>query len=418
MKIVVLGSGVIGTVTAYYLARLGHEVMVIDRQPDAARDTSYANAGQISFGMSSPWAAPGIPLKAIKWMLSAHSPLVIRPKLDPHQWSWMLQMLRNCTAGRYAINKGRMLRVADYSRRSLGELRAELDIGYDQRQLGTLQVFRTPRQVAAAQKDIAVLEKVGVPHELLDVDGCVAAEPALARVRDKLAGGLRLPLDETGDCFKFTQAIAAKAAELGVEFRYGTSVKGLAVENGRPAGVDTAEERVEADIYVVSVGSYTRALLKPLGISVPVYPVKGYSITVPISDPDGAPQSTLMDESHKVAVTRLGDRIRVAGTAELTGFDLTLREARRKTLEHVVTDLFPAGGDVRQAEFWCGLRPMTPDGTPIVGPTRYENLFINTGHGTLGWTMACGSGRLLADIISGRPPEIDTEGLSIARYGA
>lgn len=417
MKVVILGSGVIGTCTAYYLARLGHEVTVIDRQPDAARDTSYANAGQLSFGMTSPWAAPGIPLKAIKWMFGKHSPLVIRPRLDPHQWHWMLQMLRNCSAARYAVNKRRMLRVAEYSRQSLSELRSELGIRFDERQRGTLQLFRTVQQVEAAHKDIAVLEKVGVPHELLDVDGCLEAEPALARVRDKLAGGLRFPLDETGDCFKFTQDLAARAAELGVAFRYGVSIKGLALENGRPVGVDTVAERVTADAYVVSVGSYTRALLKPLGIGVPVYPVKGYSITVPIRDPDGAPQSTLMDESHKVALTRLGDRIRVAGTAELTGFDLSLREARRKTLEYVVGDLFPDGGDVRGAEFWTGLRPMTPDGTPLIGPTRYDNLFINTGHGTLGWTMACGSGRLLADIISGRPPEIDPEGLSIARYG-
>lgn len=416
MKIIVLGSGIIGVTTAYYLARQGHEVEVIDRQPAAALETSYANAGQVSPGYSAPWAAPGIPLKAIKWLFSQHSPLVIRPTADPKQWWWMAQMLRNCTADAYSVNKARMLRLASYSRECFGALRAETGIRYDERTQGTLQLFRTQKQVDDAANDITVLEQCGVPYELLDPSGCIAAEPALARVREKIAGGLRLPNDETGDCFQFTQALAALAAERGVVFRYQTAIRGIEAEGGRITGVVTAAGRLRADSYVMALGSYSPQLLKPLGITIPVYPVKGYSITVPISDPSGAPVSTVMDETHKVAVTRLGDRIRAAGTAELAGYDLSLRESRRRTVDHVVRDLFPAGCDVAQGEFWCGLRPMTPDGTPLVGATSISNLYLNTGHGTLGWTLSCGSGHLLADIISGRTPEIRSDGLGIERY--
>lgn len=415
MHVAVLGGGVIGITTAYYLARLGVEVTVIERQSAPAVETSFANAGQISPGYAAPWAAPGIPLKAVKWMFSEHSPLVIRPKLDFQQWSWMLQMLRNCSASRYAVNKSRMLRIANYSREALLELRADTGIEYDQRSQGTLQLFRTQKQVEAARKDIAVLEQSGVPYEVLDSQGCIDAEPALALVREKIVGGLRLPLDETGDCFKFTQSLANMATDLGVQYQYSAKVNDLAVEQGEIKGIDTERGRIVADAYVLAAGSYTTALLRSV-IAIPVYPVKGYSITVPIIDPDSAPVSTVMDESHKVAITRLGDRVRVAGTAELTGFDLTLRASRLATIKHVVSDLFPQGGDVSRAEPWCGLRPMTPDGTPIIGPTRYPNLFLNTGHGTLGWTMSCGSARLLADIITNRPPEIELEGLTVARY--
>ncbi len=416
MKVAILGGGVIGISTAYYLAKLGHEVTVLERQPGPALETSFANAGQVSPGYSAPWAAPGIPLKAIKWMLSKHSPLVIRPSLDPAMWRWALQMLRNCTAERYATNKSRMLRLASYSREAFQELRAETGITYDERTRGTLQMFRTQKQVEAAKKDIAVLEDAGVPYELLDAAGCIAAEPALGLVGHKIAGGLRLPLDETGDCFMFTNALADKAAELGVNFRYGVNNEALEHDGNAIRGVRTDQGTVIADRFVMALGSYSTALLKPLGIHIPVYPVKGYSITVPIEKPEGAPVSTIMDETYKVAVTRLGDRIRAAGTAELGGFDLTLRESRRRTVAHVVSDLFPTGGDVSKAEFWCGLRPMTPDGTPLVGATAIPNLFLNTGHGTLGWTMSCGSGRLLADLISDRTPEISTEGLTLERY--
>lgn len=417
MKIIVLGSGVIGTTTAYYLAKAGHEVTVVDRQPAAGLETSFANAGEVSPGYASPWAGPGVPAKAVKWLLMKHSPLVVRPKFDPAQWRWMFQMLANCNWDSYQRNKGRMVRLAEYSRDCLIQLRADTGIAYDERTQGTLQVFRTQKQLDGAQGDIAVLKEYGVPYEVLDADGCVRAEPALARVKDKIVGGLRLPNDETGDCFKFTQRLAEMAAALGVQFKQDVRIERLAYEGDRITGVVTSEGTLTADSYVLALGSYSPLMLRDLGIHIPVYPVKGYSITVPIVDAAGAPESTVMDETFKVAITRLGDRIRVGGTAELAGYDLTLHQARRDTLEHSVTSLFPGGGDVTRSEFWCGLRPMTPDGTPVVGPTQYRNLLLNTGHGTLGWTMACGSGQLMADLISGRQPAISLEGLFMDRYG-
>ncbi len=416
MKILVLGSGVIGTTAAYYLAKEGHEVTVIDRQPASALETSYANAGEVSPGYSAPWAGPGVPLKAIQWMLMQHSPLVIWPMLDPAMWRWGLSMLRNCTEARYAVNKGRMVRLAEYSRDCLIQLRADTGIQYDERSQGTLQLFRTQKQLDGTGKDIDILRQYKVPYELLDRDGYIKVEPALALVKEKFVGALRLPRDETGDCFKFTQNLAGMAQTRGVTFRYGVSIKRITTAGGRITGVHTDAGDFTADGYLLALGSYSPLLLKPVGIHIPVYPVKGYSITVPITDANYAPESTIMDETHKVAVTRLGDRIRVGGTAELAGYSLNLREARRDTLNHVITDLFPRGGDISQAEFWCGLRPMTPDGTPVLGGTPYPNLYISTGHGTLGWTMATGTGRVMADVISGKKPEIDMDGLTLQRY--
>lgn len=416
MHVIVLGSGVIGTTTAYYLARQGAKVTVLDRQPGAAQETSYANAGQVSPGYSTPWAAPGIPLKAIKWLFKKHAPLAIRLDGSLYQLKWMAAMLANCSAERYAVNKERMLRLAEYSRDCLRELRADTGIHYEERTRGTLQLFRTEAQMEAARRDIAVLEEVGVPYELLDRNRLVSAEPALARSLHKLAGGLRLPNDETGDCRLFTTRLAAMAAALGVEFRYNQSVTGLNTAGGQVTGVRVGNEVLTADRYVAAFGSYTRGFLELLGLDLPVYPVKGYSLTIPMKDEAAAPVSTILDETYKIAVTRFDDRIRVGGMAELSGFDLRLKDARRKTLELVVNDLFPGSGDVARAEFWTGLRPMTPDSTPVVGPTRYGNLFLNTGHGTLGWTMACGSGKLVADQVLGQRPQIRTDGLALSRY--
>jgi D-amino-acid dehydrogenase len=417
MRVLVLGSGVIGTTVAYYLAKSGHEVEVVDRQPGPALETSYANAGEVSPGYSAPWAGPGVPLKAIKWMLMQHSPLVIWPLLDPAMWRWGAMMLANCTARAYALNKSRMVPIAEYSRDCMKQLRAETGIAYDDRAQGTLQLFRTQKQLDGIGGDVAVLQQYGVPFEVLDRAGFCAVEPALKLTQEKFVGALRLPGDETGDCFKFSQRLAEMAAGLGVRFRWNTRIESLQVGGGAITGVFTDAGLLQADRVVLALGSYSPLLLKPVGLHIPVYPVKGYSITVPITDPAGAPESTIMDETHKVAVTRLGDRIRVGGTAELAGYSLNLREARRGTLEHVVTDLFPRGGDVARAEFWCGLRPMTPDGTPIVGTTPIRNLLLATGHGTLGWTMAAGTGRVIADLVSGREPEIDIGGLAMARYG-
>ncbi|QWP79252.1 D-amino acid dehydrogenase [Lysobacter sp. K5869] len=416
MKVLILGSGVIGTAAAYYLAQAGHEVDVIDRQRAPAMETSYANAGEVSPGYSAPWAGPGVPLKAIKWLAMSHRPLVIRPGLDPALWRWCLAMLRNCTHERYRINKGRMVRLAEYSRDCLRELRAATGIEYDARQQGTLQLFRTQKQLDDTGKDIEILRESGVAYELLDRDGCAAYEPALARVREKFAGGLRLPGDETGDCFKFSQNLAALAQAEGARFRFGTHLTGLEAEGGQWRRAHTDAGTLEADVCLLALGSYSPRWLAPLGLRIPVYPVKGYSLTLPIVDAASAPESTVMDETHKVAVTRLGDRIRVGGTAELAGYDLRLHEARRRTLSHVVGDLFPGGGDAARAEFWCGLRPMTPDGTPLLGATAVRGLYLATGHGTLGWTMAAGTGRVLADLIGGRAPQIDLEGLGIERY--
>ncbi len=416
MKVIVLGSGVIGTSVAYYLAKSGHEVEVIDRQTGPAMETSFANAGEVSPGYSSPWAGPGVPIKAIKWLLMRHSPLVISPVLDPNMWRWGLSMLANCTEKAYAINKSRMVPIAEYSRDCLKELRAETGIGYDDRAQGTLQLFRTQAQLDGIAKDVEVLQDYKVPFEVLDRAGFVKVEPALKLTQEKFVGALRLPGDETGDCFKFTNRLAEMAEALGVKFRYSTSIDAIEVSGGKISGVRTSAGTLTADHYVVALGSFTPHLVNPIGIHIPVYPVKGYSITAPITDANFAPESTIMDESHKVAVTRLGDRIRVGGTAELAGFDMTLRESRRDTLNHVLTDLFPKGGDVSKATFWCGLRPMTPDGTPIIGATPYPNMMLATGHGTLGWTMAAGTARVIDDLISGRKPQISLDGLSMDRY--
>jgi len=415
MKVIVLGGGVIGTTTAYYLARAGAQVTLLDRQPGPALETSFANAGQVSPGYSTPWAAPGIPLKALKWMFQKHAPLAIRLDGSLFQLRWMAQMLRNCSADRYAVNKERMMRVAEYSRSCLQALRAETGIQYEQRTGGTLQLFRTQAQLDAVQRDVEVLKECRVPYELLDRDQLVRVEPGLAQARERLAGGLRLPNDETGDCHLFTQALADRCRELGVDFRFGQRVERLVTEAGRVAGVLVGDALYTADRYVVAFGSYSRDLLAPLGMDLPVYPVKGYSLTVPLLDATRAPVSTVLDETYKIAVTRFDNRIRVGGMAELSGFDLRLDARRRATLEFVVNDLFP-GGDLNQAQFWTGLRPMTPDSTPVIGASALPNLFLNTGHGTLGWTMSCGSGQVISDLVMGREPQIRTEGLGLDRY--
>jgi len=416
MRVLILGSGVIGVASAYQLALAGHEVTVVDRQAEPGMETSFANAGEVSPGYSAPWAGPGVPVKAIKWLLMQHRPLVIRPHLDMGLIRWGLAMLRNCTAARYEINKSRMVRLAEYSRDCLRELRDETGIHYDERMRGTLQLFRTQKQLDGTAADVAILRRYNVRFEVLDREGCIRHEPALAAVRDKFVGGLLLPGDETGDCFQFTQRLAKLAEERGAVFRQNVTIRRLMSDGTQITGVETDAGTLTADAYLVALGSHSPLYLRGIGIRIPVYPVKGYSITVPITDPRGAPESTVMDETHKVAVTRLGDRIRVGGTAELAGYTLQLHDSRRRTLEHVVSDLFPAGGDVSRASFWCGLRPMTPDGTPVVGGTRVKKLFLATGHGTLGWTMAAGTGCVMADLIGGREPEIDMEGLTVERY--
>ena len=416
MKVLVLGSGVVGVTSAYYLAKAGHEVVVVDRQAAPGMETSFANAGQVSPGYSAPWAAPGIPVKALRWLMMRNRPLVLWPLLEPRLYGWLAQMLANCTEEAYRRNKGRMVRLAEYSRDMLDALRVETGIQYDHRTGGTLQLFRTQKQLDHVHDDTDVLDTYGVRYDILDPAGCVAAEPALDRVREKFVGGLRLPGDETGDAHQFTQRLAGIAEAMGVVFRHGVTVDALHAQGGRIAHVATSVGKLEADIIVVAMGSFSPRLVRPLGIRLPVYPVKGYSITIPITNAAAAPVSTVMDETFKVAITRFNERIRVGGTAELAGFSDTLRGPRRATLERSVRDLFPEGGDIGQATFWTGLRPMTPDGTPIVGPTKFANLWTNTGHGTLGWTMSCGSARVLADLVSGRAPDIASDDFAASRY--
>jgi D-amino-acid dehydrogenase len=415
MKVIVLGSGVVGVTTAYYLAKSGHDVTVIDRQPAAALETSFANAGQISPGYASPWAAPGVPLKAFKWLFQRHAPLAIRPDGTLFQLQWMWEMFKNCDAERYAVNKERMVRLAEYSRDCIRELRSETGIDYEGRQQGTLQLFRTQAQFDGAAKDIEVLRQAGVPFEVLSREQLANAEPALGKVRDKLVGGLRLPNDETGDCQMFTTKLAEMARAIGVRFEFGVDIQAIESQGDQITAIRTDKGTLTADRYVLALGSYSRLLLKQF-FRVPVYPLKGYSITVPITDAAQAPVSTILDETYKIAITRFEDRIRVGGMAEIAGYSKELNPRRRETLEMVVRDLFPDGGDVSKASFWTGLRPMTPDSTPIVGATPLRNLFLNTGHGTLGWTMACGSASVIADLVSGRIPAIPTDDLAIFRY--
>lgn len=432
MKIIVLGGGVIGVSTAWALVRQGAEVTLIDRQPDVAMETSFANAGQVSPGYSTPWAAPGIPLKAMKWLFQRHAPLSIRPDGSLFQWRWMAAMLTNCSAERYTVNKERMMRLSEYSRDCLRQWRVDTGIAYDARSQGTLQLFRSQAQLDAAARDVAVLQECGVPYELLDAQGVVAVEPALKSASAPIRGGLRLPNDETGDCHLFTRQLAQLACTQGMTLRSACTVQSWVSDGQRITGVNVLNlrhgtdgealasgsmEQLKADAVVLAAGSYSRDLLLPLGLDIPVYPVKGYSLTMPLSDAALAPQSTVLDETYKIALTRLGDRLRVGGMAELAGFDMRLNPRRRATLEKVTRELFP-GGDLSQAQFWTGLRPMTPDGTPLVGATPVQGLYLNTGHGTLGWTMACGSAQLLADVISGRQPAIRTDGLDMSRYSA
>jgi D-amino-acid dehydrogenase len=416
MRVAVLGGGVIGVTSAYYLAEAGHEVTLLERQPGPALETSFANAGEISPGYAAPWAAPGIPAKAIRWLMMRHAPLILRPQLDVATISWLFSVLGNCTEARYACNKARMVRLAEYSRDLLIDLRAKTGISYDERSRGTLQLFRSARQMGGIAKDVEVLTEAGVPFQVLDAAGCIAVEPGLANARESISGGLRLPNDETGDCYKFTVGVAELLKRMGVAFRFDTTILGLRQEGGRIAAVRTLHEEIPTDAVVAALGSYTPGLLRSMRLRLPIYPVKGYSITAPIVDEARAPVSTLLDETYKVAITRLGDRIRVGGMAEISGFNNALHPRRRATLEHSVEGLFPGAGDVRAASFWSGLRPMTPDGTPIVGPTRIPNLFVNAGHGTLGWTMACGSAQVIADAVSGRPSAIQTNDLAVFRY--
>lgn len=416
MKVIVLGAGVIGVSTAWFLRQAGHDVLVIDRAEGAAMETSFANAGQLSYGYTTPWAAPGIPQKALKWMTKPHSPLIIRPDGSLYQLRWLWQMLQNCTVGNYMRNKERMVRVSEYSREMFARMERDINLPFEGRHKGTLQIFRQQKEVDAAKKDMAVLAEYGVPFRELSPQECLEYEPALAGVVHKLAGALHLPKDSTGDCHLFTSRLAGLCRDAGVTFRFDCTIERLETAGKAVRAVHAGGERLEADHFVCALGSFSHPLLKQLGLQVPVYPVKGYSLTVPIVNADASPVSTVLDETYKVAITRFDERIRIGGMAELSGYRIRLNPARRETLEIVIKDLFPQGGDLSRSAFWSGLRPMTPDSTPIIGYSGFDNLTLNTGHGTLGWTMSLGSGKLAADIAGGVTPEIRVDDLGLNRY--
>lgn len=418
MKVLVLGAGVIGVTTAWYLARSGHSVVVVDRQPGPALETSFANGGQISANHATPWATPSTPWKALKWLGKAEAPLLVHLRADPALWAWLVRFLGNCTRRRMLINIERALRVAVYSRVQLARLRAETGIRYDHLSRGILHIFRDEDEYAAALPLVEVMRRHGCRRRIVGPDACIEIEPALQAARSRLVGGIFSPDDESGDAHAFTVALARLCAGLGVEFHYGTHVERLLAKDRRVAGVVTDRGRLGADAYVLAAGSYVPLLLRGIGIRLPVYPAKGYSVTIPVGGHAGAPVVSLIDDEFKMVYSRFADRLRIAGTAEFAGYDVSVSDRRARFILTKAMELFPDCGDAGAAEFWAGLRPSTPDGVPVIGPTRYANLYLNTGHGTLGWTMACGSGRILADLVSGRTSDIFLAGLGAERFGS
>ena len=416
MKVLVLGAGVVGVATAYYLARHGHEVTVVDRQPGPGLETSFANGGQVSASHAEPWANPSTPFKALKWMGRRDAPLLYRLRADPALWGWTLRFLVNCLPGRTRTNIERTLRVALYSRTCLSELREETGIAFDRRTDGILHFYRDVREYGHAVKQAAVMRDLGCERRPLDVQGCLDLEPALKSVRGDLVGGIYSPDDESGDAHLFTLGLAERCEAMGVAFRYESAIRALLAEGGAISGVETDAGTLTADRYVVALGSYSPLLLRPLGIRVPIYPAKGYSVTISITDPAVAPTVSLTDDENKLVISRFGERLRVAGTAELAGWDIGIDPVRVGAILDKTMALFPGCGDPASAERWAGLRPKTPDSVPVIGATPYPNLFLNTGHGTLGWTMSAGSGRALADLMSGERPEMDLAGLGMDRF--
>ena len=417
MRVLILGSGIIGTTSAYYLAKQGHDVTVIDRQNSVALETSHANAGQLSYSFSSPWAAPGLPLSLIKWMFSKHPPLIVNPNLNSETVKFLYQMLKNCNSKSYEINKSRMVRVSNFSKKCLLELEKDEDIFYEQRKQGSLLLFKSAKQIENIKKDLSLLEKLNIQYELLDLNGCIQAEPGLHHVKSEFTSGLRFANDCTGNCYLFTNQLYKKCLEMGVKFEFNTQIEDIQIEKERISSIKTNRGEFDSDSYVVALGSYSSKILSKIGINIPVYPVKGYSITLPVLNNEDAPQSTIIDDTFKIGITRLGNNIRVAGTAHITGYNLELREKSLSLLKYGLNRLFPyATEECDDMKFWAGLRPNTPDGPPIIGSTPYSNLYLNTGHGTLGWTMSLGSGKLLADIISGIEPEISLDGIDMSRF--
>lgn len=411
MKILILGAGVIGVTSAWYLSRAGHQVTVVDRQPEAALETSHANGGQIAAGHAEPWASPEVVPKLLRWLGREDAPLLFRPRADWAQWRWGLGFLRECLPGRFERNTRNLSSLAVFSRDSLRALRKDTGIQYDQLSRGILHFCTAQDEFDVLTGHAGVPGYLGIRREFKTAGECLELEPALRGSQAPIVGGVFTPDDESGDAHKFTQALARLALAQGTVFRTRTTIESIDSKAGRITGVRLAggsAERLAADAYVVALGSYSPLILEPLGIRIPVYPLKGYSITIPLSAGTAAraPMVSLTDESNKLVFSRLGERLRVAGTAELTGYDLHVNAARCAAIRERTRALFPGVDDGARVEYWAGLRPATPTNAPLIGATRYPNLFLNTGHGTLGWTLACGSARALAEIVSERPPGV------------
>ncbi|MBL8631169.1 MAG: D-amino acid dehydrogenase [Rhodospirillaceae bacterium] len=420
MHVVVLGAGVVGTTTALALAEGGHQVTVIDRQPGPALETSFANGAQISACHAKPWAAPDVPFQALKWMFQPDAPLLFRPmRWDPPLWAWGLRFLRNCTPERVRTNMGRALRVSLYSRDVLRALRQRTNIQYNQVLSGILHIYRTRDEFAAGRANAANLELLGLPQEILSPADCVRYEPALEHAaKTDLVGGLMSPADESGDARLFTEEVMKLAQAKGAVFRWNETVVKLEASGRKVTRVITSAGDITADAFVLAAGSYSPMLARDLGLVLPIYPAKGYSISTEITVPHAAPTISVTDETRYMVFSRLGNVMRVAGTAELAGWNTKLDPVRVAPLVANAKALFPTASAYTDVNPWCGLRPTTPDSVPILGRTRIENLMLNTGHGTLGWTMAAGSAHIIADLMAGRTPEIDMNGLGLDRFGA
>lgn len=409
MKVIVLGAGVIGVTSAWYLARDGHEVTLVDRRPQAGMETSFANGGQIAAGHAEPWARPSVIPKLIRWLGRDDAPLLFRPRADWAQWAWALRFARECLPGRFEKNTRALAGLARYSHACLMALRAETGIEYDRLARGILHVCTDREGFDALVAHAETVRRLGVERQVKSAEECVAIEPALRNSAEPIVGGVYAPQDESGDALTFTQRLLERAQKIGVKFIAGAHVKALEAGAGEVERVRLADGALSADAYVVSLASYSPLLLRPLGIRIPVYPLKGYSVTIPLRAElvSAAPSVSLTDDAFKIVISRLGNRLRAAGTAELAGYDTSINEVRCAAIIARVTRLFPQLACAQGVEYWAGLRPATPNNVPLIGRTRLANLFLNTGHGTLGWTLACGSGRALADLASGREPEVD-----------